>query len=123
MFKIAEPAILPAKPVSPDRVKVILMGILAGLAGGIGIIVLLDAMDHSVKSSKAIRDLGLPVLAIIPKIQSDKQLQREKIQDGIFYCIAGCICCVSWRSLPLRQWACPMRIPLRISRSGLSRQR
>jgi len=89
MFNISEPAVLPTKPVSPDRVKVILLGILAGLAGGVGIIVLLDTMDHSVKSSKAIRTMGLPVLAIIPKIQTDKQVQREKIEDGIFYCLAG----------------------------------
>jgi len=89
MFKIAEAAVLPIKPVSPDMVKVILLGILAGLAGGIGIIVFLDAMDHSVKSSAAIRALGLPILAIIPKIQSEQQVRREKIQDGIFYCIAG----------------------------------
>jgi hypothetical protein len=45
-------------------------------------------MDHSVKSSKAIRTLGLPVLAIIPKIQSDQELQREKMRDGILYGIA-----------------------------------
>ncbi len=64
------------------------MGIMAGLAGGIGIVVVLDAMDHSVKSSKAIRGLGLPVLAIIPKIQSDQQVQREKMQDSILYGIA-----------------------------------
>jgi capsular polysaccharide biosynthesis protein len=87
-FSIAEPAVLPTKPVSPDRVKVILMGIFAGLAGGIGIIVFLDAMDHSVKSSKAIRTLGLPILAIIPKIQSDQQVQREKIRDSILYGMA-----------------------------------
>jgi len=89
MFNISEPAVLPIKPVSPDRVKVILMGIFAGLAGGVGIIVFLDAMDHSVKSSAEIRALGLPLLAIIPKIQSSKQVLQEKIQDGMFYCIAG----------------------------------
>jgi LPS O-antigen subunit length determinant protein (WzzB/FepE family) len=89
MFNISEPAVLPIKPASPDRVMVILMGIFAGLAGGLGIIVLLDAMDHSVKSSKAIKGLGLPVLAIIPKIQSDKQVRQEKIQDNIIYCVAG----------------------------------
>ena len=89
MFSITEPAELPIKPVSPNRVKVILLGIVAGLAGGIGIIVLLDAMDHSVKSYSAVKALGLPVLAIIPKIQSDKQLLREKVRDGIFYSLAG----------------------------------
>lgn len=88
MVNISEPADLPTKPVSPDRVKVILMGIMAGLGGGIGIIVVLDAMDHSVKSSKSIRGLGLPVLAIIPKIQSDGQLQRERMRDSILYGIA-----------------------------------
>lgn len=89
LFNISEPAVLPTRPVSPDRVKVILLGIFAALAGGIGIIVLLDAMDYSVKSSRSVRSLGLPVLAVIPKIQSDRQLLQEKIQDRIFYCIAG----------------------------------
>ena len=89
LFNISEPAILPTKPVSPDRVKVILLGVLAGLAAGAGIVVLLDAMDHSVKTSQAIRALGLPVLAIIPKIQSDRQVLQEKILDGLVYAMAG----------------------------------
>ncbi len=89
MFNISEPADLPTKPVSPDRVTVFLLGIFAGLAGGIGVIALLDAMDQSVKSSKALRGLGLPVLAIIPKIQSDQELQQEKTRDSILYGIAA----------------------------------
>lgn len=88
IFNISEPAALPTKPVSPDRVTVILVGILAGLAGGIGVIALLDAMDQSVKSSKSLRPLGLPVLAVIPKIQSDQQVRQEKRRDGILYGIA-----------------------------------
>ncbi|MFO0752942.1 MAG: GNVR domain-containing protein [Thermodesulfovibrionales bacterium] len=49
-FRIVDPAVLPMKPVSPDRVKIMLFGILAGLAGGFGLVVLLDSVDRSVKT-------------------------------------------------------------------------
>jgi len=123
MFNISEPAVLPTKPASPDRVKVILMGIFAGLAGGIGIIVLLDAMDHSVKSSKAIRGLGLPVLAIIPKIQSDKQVRQEKIQDNILYCVAGLYMLGVLALVAVEAMGLPYADIFAHQRSGLSRQR
>ncbi len=33
-FRIVEPAVMPSSPVSPNRVKIMLMGIVAGFAGG-----------------------------------------------------------------------------------------
>ena len=38
-FKIVDPAVLPITPVSPNRIKIILLGIIAGLAGAAGLIV------------------------------------------------------------------------------------
>jgi uncharacterized protein involved in exopolysaccharide biosynthesis len=55
-FKIVDPAVLPIKPVSPNRILIILLGIVGGIAGAAALIVLLDAFDDSVKNVDTIRD-------------------------------------------------------------------
>ncbi|MRR55611.1 MAG: chain-length determining protein [Deltaproteobacteria bacterium] len=93
-FRIIDPAVAPNRPVSPDRVKMIMMGILAGLAAGFGICLLLDKMDNSVKSVDALKVFGLPVLAAIPSIR-DPQVQALKqkkdirvfIAAGAYFCL------------------------------------
>ncbi len=88
-FKIVDPAILPTKPVSPNRVKIILLGIFAGFAGALGLIFLLDNMDTSVKTIDAIKTLGLPVLAIIPRINTEDELKNQREKDIRLYAFAG----------------------------------
>jgi len=69
-FKIVEPAIKPIKPVSPDRVKMMLMAIVVGAMIGGGLIFLLEFMDHSFKNIEDVeKHLNLPVLGTIPKIE------------------------------------------------------
>jgi uncharacterized protein involved in exopolysaccharide biosynthesis len=88
-FKILEPALLPLKPVSPNRVKTILLGLLAGIGGGIGFIILLDSMDKSIKTVDALKTFGLPVLAIIPHIQNLTDIQKTRRNDLLLYAAAG----------------------------------
>lgn len=88
-FKIVEPAELPTKPVGPDRIKIMLFGMAAGVAGGGGIILFLDAKDSSVKSVSMLKSLGLPILAIIPKIQTDEDRLRKRKKDIILYVLTG----------------------------------
>jgi polysaccharide biosynthesis transport protein len=88
-FKIVDPAILPITPVSPNRIKIILLGIVAGLAGAAGLIVLLDVLDDSIKSVDVIKSLGIPVLAIIPHIQDPHALIRSRRKDICFYTLSG----------------------------------
>lgn len=69
-FKIVEPAIKPIKPVKPDRIKMMLMAIVVGMAIGGGLIFLLEYMDHSFKNVEDVEKyLNLPVLGTIPKIE------------------------------------------------------
>ena len=68
-FRIVDPAILPVKPASPNRLRIMLMGIAGGLAGSFGLLFLLDQMDSSVKDVDFVKGLGAPVLAIIPRMQ------------------------------------------------------
>lgn len=88
-FRVVDPAVLPIKPVSPDRVKLILMGILAGVAGGIGIVLARESFDSSVKDTQTLRSLGIEVLAVIPKIFNEVEDQRTKKRERFIYTVSG----------------------------------
>jgi len=89
-FRIVDPAVIPAKPVSPNRVRLILLGILAGFAGAAGIVFLRETIDSSVRESSAIRQMGLEVIAVIPRIFNAEEEERIKKRDRLVYAIAGC---------------------------------
>ncbi len=88
-FRIVDPAVVSNKPVSPNRVRLILLGILAGLAGGAGIIFLRETLDSSVKESSTLKQLGLEVIAVIPRIFNADEEARIKKRDRIIYTVAG----------------------------------
>ena len=88
-FKIVEPAIIPTKPISRNVMKMILLGIVGGIAAGIGLIVALDFLDSSLRSVEDVKKLGLPVLAIIPNIQTVREAARVRQKDRLLYAAAG----------------------------------
>ena len=88
-FRIVDPAVIPIKPTSPDRVKIILLGIVAGLAAGFGAIVARDSLDRSVKSVDTVRALGIPVLAVIPRITDPAEIIGSRKRDHRLYAVAG----------------------------------
>ncbi|MFQ5455863.1 MAG: XrtA system polysaccharide chain length determinant [Nitrospirota bacterium] len=72
-FRILDPANLPARPYKPNRLKIILMGILFGLGSGGGIVFLLEVMNPSFKSPEEISEAtNLPILTSIPIIKEFK---------------------------------------------------
>ena len=89
VFRVVDPAVLPIKPVSPNRKKLILMGILAGIAGGIGLVILRDQMDDSVKSVDMAKQFGLPILAVIARMEDPQQTALQTRQDRKLYLAAG----------------------------------
>jgi len=89
VFRVVDPAVLPFIPVSPNRVRIILMGILGGLVGGLGIVMLKDQLDHSVKSLDMARQLGMPVLAVIPRIEDPLKLVLQSKRDRRLYLAAS----------------------------------
>lgn len=71
-FKLLDPARMAEAPFSPNRKKIILVGMIAGLVLGLGSIAWLEYRDLSFKTDRELVNvLALPVLAVVPWMESD----------------------------------------------------
>lgn len=89
VFRIVDPAVMPIKPVSPNRTRLLMLGILVGIGGGIGLVLLKDQMDHSIKNIEMVKDLGLPLLAVIPHMNDPEQDALQVRRDRRLYIFSG----------------------------------
>ncbi len=77
-FKILDPANLPEKPFYPNRLRYVQGGLLAGLALGVGFVLLLDFLDASVRNRQELLEaVDAPVLAVIPEILTAADVRRR----------------------------------------------
>ena len=78
-FKVLDGARLPEKPISPDRVRMNLMGAAAGLGLGLALVFLLEWRDTSLRTeADVLTALSLPVLAIVPAIETKKEIVTRR---------------------------------------------
>jgi succinoglycan biosynthesis transport protein ExoP len=74
-IRILAPARIPKSPVSPNRRRTILVGLLLSLSGGIGLAWLLERFDDSIRNVEDVNRLTqFPALAVIPTINSNNSL-------------------------------------------------
>ena len=79
-FQVIDVARLPQKPVSPDLPRLFMITIVAGLGLGAGFIFLLETMDSSVRRlDKLEEEIGLPVLAMVPRIFTSQDRKRHRM--------------------------------------------
>jgi len=79
-FVILDSALPPSKPFSPNRQLICLAGLFGGFLGGIGLAVLLEMSDETVRSeTEATRITGKPVLAGIPQLISAQEKHRKQL--------------------------------------------
>lgn len=65
--EVIESVKLPEKPISPNNFKNIAIGIILGLAIGIGIAVCMELMNNTFKAKNDLENaLGIPVVGVIP---------------------------------------------------------
>jgi polysaccharide chain length determinant protein (PEP-CTERM system associated) len=86
-FRVLEPAFPPADPVSPDRLLILFLGALLGIAAGGGLGVVLEATDSSYHEPRRLQEsLRIPVLAAIPSIVFDvdrRALRRLRMREAM----------------------------------------
>ncbi len=94
------PAVLPVRPVKPDRVLIIIFGFFASIGAAIAIIFAWENyLDTSFKSVDSLKNaISLPVLAIIPTIVTDEVKKKARKRDiwvfsatAIFLVVVGLI--------------------------------
>ena len=88
-FTLIEPARLPEKPYKPNRLAILLIGLVLGIGLGGGVGYLREVSDQSVRSVRGlVMSTGSPVLASIPEIvtPSDRihtRLKRVSLVAGV----------------------------------------
>jgi polysaccharide chain length determinant protein (PEP-CTERM system associated) len=83
-FQIVETANFPVKPVRPNRLLIVLAGLVGGLVGGIGLAVLLETLDTSFKKSDEINAfVNVPLLATIPAVLSRGSVLEQRRGRGL----------------------------------------
>jgi uncharacterized protein involved in exopolysaccharide biosynthesis len=110
-FSVVEGARLPERPFSPDRNRINVMGLAAGLGLGLALVVLLEYRDTTLKTDvDVVASLSLPVLAVIPAMMTAgerRRLQRRRIllaaaaATAILLAAAGVI---AWKLRLVQDW-------------------
>ncbi len=88
-YRIVDPAILPKYPVSPNRVKLILLALFTGVLGGAFLVINIDKLSNKVKDIQDLKVLNIPVLGVIPRIRVLEEILKEKKKSLIMYSIGG----------------------------------
>lgn len=111
-FRIVEGARLPERPVSPDRLRINVMGLLGGLGFGVALVALLEYRDTTLKTDQDVLvSLALPVLAVIPSMTNDVDRQRTK-RRRLWLAVSGSVAtaavagaAVVWKLGLLETWS------------------
>ena len=68
-FTLIEPPIFPEKPVRPNRLLIVVMGLVLALAVGVGAAAMRESFDRAVHGQRDVmRVLQVPVLAVLPAL-------------------------------------------------------
>jgi polysaccharide biosynthesis transport protein len=79
-IRVVDPALVPTSPSSPNKKRNITLALLVGLVGGIGLALLREYMDNTVKNPDDIETLArLPSLAVVPAIAGSNGHSRGRV--------------------------------------------
>jgi len=84
-IRVVDPAMIPAYPSRPAKARNIALAFLVGLVGGIGLALMREYLDNTVKTRDDIETLArLPSLAVVPQFDgSSTNGSRKRLLQGI----------------------------------------
>jgi len=100
-IQIIEPPLIPSVPVAPQRTKLVTGVLIAGLAAGIGLALLLVQLDQSFHTTDDLRNLGYPVVGGVSLLGAAVPFFRRLVTVSSFAC-AVIIPCVIYGGLLVR---------------------
>ena len=83
-IQVIEPPLVPTIPVAPQRSKLVTGVLVAGLAAGIGLALLLVQLDQSFHTTDDLRDLGYPVVGGVSLLGGTVPLFRRLVTVSSF---------------------------------------
>ena len=80
-IRVVDPALIPMAPSRPNKSRNIFLAVLVGLIGGIGLALLREYLDNTVKSPNDVENLSrLPSLAVVPAFTSSAGVRPGRFQ-------------------------------------------
>lgn len=80
-IRVVDPALMPTGPSRPNKSRNVALAILVGLFGGIGLALLREYLDNTVKNPDDVENLSrLPSLAVVPAFNNSEGDQRGRLQ-------------------------------------------
>jgi capsule polysaccharide export protein KpsE/RkpR len=74
-FTLIEPPSVPGEPASPNRLLIVVLGVVLALGAGVGMALLLEVLDTSVRNKRELEQLlQVPPLAVLPWITTQAEL-------------------------------------------------
>jgi protein tyrosine kinase modulator len=93
-FTLIDPARLPENPDKPNRLAIMLIGMVLGIGAGVGWASLREFTDLSIRDSESlVLATSFPVLGSIPEIETQEDLQKKKRKRAIIAIVA--VMCVA----------------------------
>jgi uncharacterized protein involved in exopolysaccharide biosynthesis len=75
-LSLVEPASLPDRPFSPNRLVLIAGGAAAGLGLGFLLVLALELLTKPIRSPRQLEGMGVPVLGVVPLLDSKPRVRR-----------------------------------------------
>jgi polysaccharide chain length determinant protein (PEP-CTERM system associated) len=89
-FTLIDPPRIPEKPFKPNRVAIVMIGVVLGIAAGFGLAALREFSDQSVYRTDKLAAAGLPVLGEVPSILLPRDVRRIRMRRVLLY-TAACL--------------------------------
>jgi LPS O-antigen subunit length determinant protein (WzzB/FepE family) len=89
-FTLIDPPLAPEEPVSPNRWLIVAVGLVVAIALGIGVALLLESKDHSVRNRQDLESLVQTApLAVVPMIFTSEDYARRRRRRS--FALAGTV--------------------------------
>jgi capsular exopolysaccharide synthesis family protein len=82
-IRVVDPAMIPSTPARPAKARNVMLAFLVGLVGGIGLALLREYLDNTVKTPDDVETLArLPSLAVVPQFAGSNGTAKKQLLQG-----------------------------------------